>query len=155
MDRHAARAGRNPARRRGLAIGSTDHRVRGGGMGHCQSRGPCQDDSRGSAGDCGGYRPPGAWKRPSVQSAALGQSRWTRGPPGGGAPTVHPADHDPRGARGDGDIPSAQEMKMEFQIDASATTHRTFTRADLAGYASLTGAVLPEDARVLAGPFLG
>lgn len=44
---------------------------------------------------------------------------------------------------------------MEFQIGASATTRRTFTRADLAEYASLTGTVLPEDTRLLPGPFLG
>lgn len=44
---------------------------------------------------------------------------------------------------------------MEFHVDSSATLRRTFTRADLAEYASLTGALLPEDARVLPGPFLG
>ncbi len=44
---------------------------------------------------------------------------------------------------------------MEFRIGESATTGRTFTRADLAEYASLTGVVLRDDARVLPGPLLG
>ncbi len=44
---------------------------------------------------------------------------------------------------------------MKFELDQTATTRRTFTRADLAGYASLTGIILPEGARVLPGPFLG
>ncbi len=43
---------------------------------------------------------------------------------------------------------------MKFELGQTATTERTFTAADLAEYASLTGAVLP-DARAVPGPLLG
>ncbi|MBI4788546.1 MAG: phosphate acetyltransferase [Chloroflexi bacterium] len=43
---------------------------------------------------------------------------------------------------------------MNFQVGQTATTKRTFTPADLAEYAALTGIATPE-ANVVPGPLLG